>query len=151
LTSARKRAPWLLVDEVDDEAAKVCRILDFVLRFPENDAEHARLFAEIVEGIAVVPFERQAVEFDTSSAQLYSAGIEDFLPVRRARTLVVHLKEEKIGELLDVVAVGNAVVPEQVAVVPDFVDEIGGGGGHQAGSGGAITVSSGNTSKSFEL
>jgi hypothetical protein len=52
--------------------------------------------------------------------------------VGRAGLLVVHLEEEEIGELLDVVAVGNPVIAEEVAVVPDFVDEIGGGGRDQA-------------------
>ena len=64
MTSALERAPRLLIDEVDDEAAQVGGVLDLVLRFAEDDAEDARLFAEIFEGIAVVLFERQAVEFD---------------------------------------------------------------------------------------
>jgi hypothetical protein len=46
--------------------------------------------------------------------------------------LIVHFEEEKIGELLDVIAVGDSVIAEQVALVPDFVDEIGSGGRHQA-------------------
>jgi hypothetical protein len=53
--------------------------------------------------------------------------------------------------LLDVIAVGDAVIAEEVAVVPDFVDEIGSGGRHQAACDGAITVSSGKTSKSLVL
>jgi hypothetical protein len=32
--------------------------------------------------------------------------------------LVGHLEEEEVGELLDVVAVGEAVVAEDVAIVP---------------------------------
>jgi hypothetical protein len=31
---------------------------------------------------------------------------------------VVHFEEEKIGELLDIVAIGYAVVAEEIAVVP---------------------------------
>jgi hypothetical protein len=53
------------------------------------------------------------------------------LVVGRAGTLVVHFEKQKIGELLDVVAVGDAVIAKQVAVVPDFVDEIGSGGRHR--------------------
>jgi hypothetical protein len=45
---------------------------------------------------------------------------------------VVHFEEQKIGELLDVIAVGDPVIAEQVAIVPDFADEIGSGGRHQA-------------------
>lgn len=58
-------------------------------------------------------------------------GDGGLLVVRRAGPLVVHLKEEKIGELLDVVAVGNPVIAEKIAIVPNFADEIGGGGRHQ--------------------
>ena len=39
-------------------------VLDFVLGFAEDDAEDARLLAEVFEGVAVVAFERDAIEFD---------------------------------------------------------------------------------------
>jgi hypothetical protein len=39
-------------------------VLDLVLGFAEDDAEDAWFFAEIFESVAVVSFERQAVEFD---------------------------------------------------------------------------------------
>jgi hypothetical protein len=45
--------------------------------------------------------------------------------VTRAGALVVHFEEEEIGELLDVIAVRDAVIAEKIAVVPDFGDEIG--------------------------
>jgi hypothetical protein len=45
-----------------------------------------------------------------------------------AAVLVVHLEEEQVGELLDVVAVGHAVVAQDVAVVPEALDDGGGGG-----------------------
>src|ERR1022692_1024456 len=126
-----ERAPWLLIDEIDDEAAQVGGILDLVLGFPEDDAEDARLFAEILKGVAVVFLERDAVHFD-EAGPVVIFGDGGLLVVRRAGAFVVHLEEEKIGELLDVIAVGDSVVAEQVAVVPDFVDEIGSGGRHQA-------------------
>jgi hypothetical protein len=37
---------------------------------------------------------------------------------------VGHLEEEQVGELLDVVAVGEAVVAEQVAVAPELLDDL---------------------------
>jgi hypothetical protein len=37
---------------------------------------------------------------------------------------VGHLKEEQVGELLDVVAVGQAVVPEDVAVIPELLNDL---------------------------
>jgi hypothetical protein len=47
-----ERAPRFLIDEIDDEAAQMGGVLDLVLGFPEDDAEDARLFAEIFESIA---------------------------------------------------------------------------------------------------
>ncbi len=35
-----------------------------------------------------------------------------------------HFEEEQVGELLDVVAVGHAVVAQDVAVVPEFLDDV---------------------------
>ena len=46
------------------------------------------------------------------------------LAPRRLRLLVRHLEEQQVGELLDVVAVGEAVVAEDVAVVPELLDDL---------------------------
>lgn len=45
----------------------------------------------------------------------------------RLRSLVCHHQEEQERELLDIVAVGYAVVPEDVAVVPELLDDGGEG------------------------
>ena len=45
-----------------------------------------------------------------------------FLVVWRLGALVGHLEEQQIGQLFDIVAIGHAVVAQDVAVVP--------GGGH---------------------
>jgi hypothetical protein len=42
--------------------------------------------------------------------------------------------------LLDVIAIGDPVIAEEVAVVPDFVDEIGSGGRPQASFGGENSI-----------
>ena len=63
-----ERAPRFLIDEIDDEAAQVGRVLDLVLGFPEDDIEDTRLFAEIFEGVAVMSFEREAVQFDEAGS-----------------------------------------------------------------------------------
>jgi hypothetical protein len=42
----------------------VGRVLDLVLGFPEDNAEDTGLFAKVFEGVAVMPFERQSVQFD---------------------------------------------------------------------------------------
>jgi hypothetical protein len=42
---------------------------------------------------------------------------------------VLHFEEQQIGQLLDVITVGEAIIAENVAVVPKFGDE--GGSGHE--------------------
>ena len=51
------------------------------------------------------------------------------LVVGRLGALVGHLEEEEIGELFDVVAVAHAVVAQDVAEIPEFADNCGGGHG----------------------
>ena len=46
-----------------------------------------------------------------------------------AAVLVVHLQEEEVGQLLDIVAIGQPVIAQDGAVVPEALDD-GGGGGH---------------------
>ena len=106
-------------------------ILDFVLRLGEDGAEHARFLAKILEGVPIMVFQRQPVKFDEAGPVIVR-GDGGLLVVRWASALIVHLEEQKEGELLNVVAIGDAIVAEQVAVIPDFVDESGSGGGHQA-------------------
>lgn len=44
---------------------------------------------------------------------------------QRAGLLIGHFEEEQERELFDVVTVGEAVIPKDVALVPEFVDELG--------------------------
>jgi hypothetical protein len=43
----------------------------------------------------------------------------------RPPLLVGHLEEEQIRQLLQVIAVGQPVVPQDVAVVPELLNELG--------------------------
>jgi hypothetical protein len=43
--------------------------------------------------------------------------------VRRLRPFVGHFEEEEIGKLFHVVAITHPIVPEDVAVVPEFLDD----------------------------
>jgi hypothetical protein len=46
------------------------------------------------------------------------------------RSWAILKKEEEEGQLLDVVAVGEAVVAEDVSVGPELLGDLGGGVGH---------------------
>jgi len=87
-----ERAPRFLVDEIDDETAEVRWVLDLVLSLGEDDADHARLLAEVFERTAIMPFERQSVGIQEIGPIVFS-GDGGFLVVRRAGALVVHLEE----------------------------------------------------------
>jgi hypothetical protein len=63
-----------------------------------------------------MPFERQAVHFN-EAGPVVVFGDGGLSVVGRTGPLVVHFEEEKISELFDVVAVGNTVIAEEVAVV----------------------------------
>jgi hypothetical protein len=56
------------------------------------------------------------------------------LVVRRLRPLVGHLEKQQIRQLFDVVAVAHPVVTEDVAVVPEFLDDLRRLGGHVRGT-----------------
>ena len=45
--------------------------------------------------------------------------------------LLRHLEEEQVGQLGDVLVVGDAVVPEDVAEVPELGDDVGGDSAHR--------------------
>ncbi len=88
--------------------------------------DQAAALAQAGQDMAVVGFERVAVQAGQAApAQLGRDAAEaDQL------LLLVHLEEQQVGELLDVVAVGHAVVAQDVAVVPQALDDGGGAVGH---------------------
>jgi len=49
--------------------------------------------------------------------------LDDGFLVQLVDLLVGHLEEEQVGELFHVIAIGDAVVPEDVAVVPQALDD----------------------------
>jgi len=77
----------------------------------------------VSEGVAVEGEEGGPVE---------TGGDGGGLAPGRKGALVRHLEEQELGQLLDVVAVGETVVAEDVAGVPEFGDELlGVVGGHE--------------------
>jgi hypothetical protein len=116
------------LSKVHDQSTQLGRILNLVLRLAEDHPKHARPFAEFFEGLAVVSFEIVAIQLQQRipAESLWDGGrfVEG-----RLRLLVGHLQEEQERQLLDVIAIGQAVVAEDIAVVPELLDQ-GGGVGH---------------------
>ncbi len=106
---------------IDDEALELGRVLDPVLRLAEDDAQHALVLAQFQRGLAVV-----GLEFSAIAACRARPGVglgDDGGPVEgRLGLLIGHLEEEQVGQLLDVVAVADAVVPQDVTVIPQALD-----------------------------
>ena len=81
-------------------------------------------FAEFLQRVAVMNFQLVAIELAASSAQSKPFGNGRRLVERRPALLVRHFEEQQKRQLLDVVAVGQAVIPQDVAVVPELLDEL---------------------------
>ena len=117
-----ERHPLLAVDQVDDQPPQLRRVLDPVLRLAEDDAEHPGSRPSSVEHVPVVDLQLVAVARE-QARPVEPVGDERGPVERRLRLLVGHLQEEQVGELLEVVAVREPVVAQDVAVVPEPLDE----------------------------
>lgn len=114
--------PVFLVQEVHQQAAQLGRVLELVLRPPEDQPQEPLLLPQLLQGVAVVVEEVVPVLLQEARpvvADWYGALLVEGL----LRPLVGHLEEEEKGELLDIVAVAHPVVPEDVAEVPEFLDD----------------------------
>ena len=112
----------LFVDQVRDESAKFGRVLDFVLGFAEYNAEHSRPLAKFLQCMAVMRFEFVAI-LGQQRRPVLTLGNGRRLVVRRLRLLVCHFQKQQKRQLLDVIAVRQAIIPQDVAVVPELLDE----------------------------
>lgn len=118
--------PVLLVDEVHDQATQLRRVLELVLRPAEDEAEEPLLLAELFQDVAVVVEELVAVLLQ-EARPVVALRNGALLVEGLLCALVGHLEKEEEGELFDVVAVAHAVVAKDVAVVPEFLNDCGGG------------------------
>ena len=57
-----KGRPLLAVNKVDDQAPKLSGVLDLVLSFPKDDAEHASFRSQSLEDVPIVRLEVLTVE-----------------------------------------------------------------------------------------
>ena len=76
--------------------------------------------AQCVQGMAVVRFEGVAV-FVNQALPVQPGGDNGFLAERRFGLFVRHFQEQQIGQLLHIIAVADAVIAEDVTVVPQFL------------------------------
>ena len=108
--------PLVLVDEVLDELLQLGRGLDPVAGLVKDHAQHVIACPEFREGPAVVGFELGA----RSGEQRLPVVLDGHHPLTAQQFVlfVGHLQEQQVGELLQVVAVGQPVVTQHIAEVP---------------------------------
>ena len=82
--------PLLLVDQINDQAAELGRILDLVLSLAENDSEHPRTLAEFLQRMPVVCLQIIAIESD-EGFPVKSRRDGGGLVEGRLRLLICHL------------------------------------------------------------
>ncbi len=116
------RHPVFLVDQIHDQPPQLGRVLELVLRLIEDQPEQALLVAQRLKRVAVVIEQLVTVFFD-QTRPVVAFRYRAFLVVRRLGALVGHLEKQQISELLDVVAIRHAVVAQDVAVIPEFLDD----------------------------
>ena len=107
--------PGLAVDQLH-QALQLGRVLDAVLGLAEDDRDQPRALAQSGERLAVVALQLFAGEPAQAGPAVPGRDGAGF--AQNGGVLVVHLQEEQVGELLQVIAVRHAVVAQHVAVVP---------------------------------
>ncbi len=127
--------PVLAVDELLDQAGQHGRFLDAALRLAENHPQRALLLGQGFQRVAVVLIQIRAVPRQQAGPVATLGNGRRPVVGQHGKgwlgQLVHHLEEDEVGELLQVVAVGQARVAQHVAVVPQLLPD-GGCGGHGA-------------------
>ena len=113
--------PVFLVDQIDDQAAQLGRVLELVLRLVEDQPEQSLLAAEIFQGVAVVVEELVAVLLHQRRPAVFGRDGARLI-IGRPGALVGHFEEQQVRKLLHIVAVAHPVVPEDVAVIPEALN-----------------------------
>ena len=118
--------PAFAVDQADDPL-ELGRVLDFVLRFEEDGADHAGLARQLVEYLGVALGQFLALQIAKPAPLAILGDRRAVRPQQALRhklgALVVHLEKQQIGNLRDVGLVGYALVAQHMGVVPDFLDK----------------------------
>ena len=116
-------SPLLAVDEVRNETAQLGRVLDFVLGFAEDNADEPLPLSQFLQRMTVMRFQIVTVQFDQGFPRKAFGNGRDAIEGRFA-LLIRHFEEEQKGQLLDIITIRQAVIPEDVAVVPEFLDDL---------------------------
>ena len=119
----RHLQPRLVADQIDDELAELGRVLNLVLRLAEDEPEHPALLSELGQSLPVVLSSLRPSICEWRGRPSDSPLGIGLLCARHGRALVGHLQEQQEGQLLEVVLIGEAVVAEDIAVVPEFLDD----------------------------
>ena len=115
--------PFLHVNQVHDQPSQRSRVLDFGPCLLEDFAQHSRLFSEFFEDVPIVGYEFVVLPLQQAFPIELSRN-DGRLVVRRLRLFIRHLEKEQERDLLCVVHVREAVVPENMGKVPSLVDDL---------------------------
>ena len=113
--------PLVLVDEFLDELFQLGGRLDAVASLVEHHAEHVLAGAQRRQALAVVIF-----EVGTRAAQQRLPVVldrNDAVASEHHVLLIGHLQEQQIRELLQVVAVGQTVIAQHIAEIPQLLHQ----------------------------
>ncbi len=88
--------------------------MNLVLRLAEDYAQHTRPLAQLLQRVPIMRFKVVAEP----------SGHGRRLLERRLRLLIGHFQKKQKRQLLDVIAVRQTVIAEDVAVVPEFGDQL---------------------------
>lgn len=93
-----------------------------VLRLAEDGADQPVLTPQRLQRVAVLQLQRVAIgsgDLPPAPLRRNGRGLAE-----QVLALGVHLQEQQIGDLLDVIAVGNALIAQHVRVVPHLGNEL---------------------------
>jgi len=115
--------PGFAVNQLN-QALQLGGVLNAVLRLAEDDRDQPRALPQFGEDMPVMRF--QFIAGAVAQACPVAIGGDGAGLAQFVNVFGVHFEEQQVSELLHIVAVGHAVVPQDVAVVPDTLDNGGG-------------------------
>lgn len=113
--------PLLLVNHLHN-AVQNGGIADLVGGLLEDFSQQPALFAQLFEDRLVFLFQFRALE-GVHVRPGVAGGDAGLLVIGWSGILIRHFEEDQVGELLQVVPVGYAVVPQGIAHAPDLGDD----------------------------